>query len=73
MLCAYNAGTVIGSAIESVLEQTYRDFEFIIVDDGSSDNTRVIVQSYQDSRIKLVTCEHNYIRSLNVGLRKCRG
>ncbi len=73
LLCAYNAEAVIRTAIESVLAQTFRDFEFIIIDDGSTDNTRLIVQGYQDSRIKLVACKHNYIHSLNVGLRKCHG
>ena len=73
MLCAYNAESVISSAIESVLEQTYRDFEFIIVDDGSTDNTRQVVKGFQDSRIKLISCRHDYIRSLNMGLRKCSG
>ena len=73
MLCAYNAESVISSAIESVLGQTYRDFEFIIVDDGSTDNTRQVVKSFQDSRIKLISCRHDYIRSLNMGLRKCSG
>lgn len=73
MLCAYNAEAVIASAIDSVLAQTYRNFEFIIVDDGSTDGTRQVIRRYQDSRIKLVACKHDYIRSLNTGLRKCTG
>lgn len=73
MLCAYNASRYIREAINSVLEQTYKDFEFVIVDDGSSDNTLNIVLGYSDSRIRVIHREHNYIESLNAGIKACRG
>ncbi|MBP1531463.1 MAG: glycosyltransferase [Bacteroidaceae bacterium] len=72
MMCAYNAEQYLREAIESVLQQTFKDFEFVIVDDGSTDNTVAIVQSYKDRRIRLVRGEHDYIRSLNLGMRNCR-
>ncbi|MHC4365321.1 MAG: glycosyltransferase [Planctomycetota bacterium] len=49
---AYNAAEYIAEAIESVLIQNYRNFELIIVDDGSTDNTKDIVASFKDDKIK---------------------
>lgn len=73
LLCAYNAEAYIADAIESTLAQTFRDFEFIIVDDGSSDNTLDIIRRYEDERIKVIEREHDYIDSLNIGIRHCHG
>ena len=52
VMCTYNTDRFIAEAIDSVLTQTFRDFEFIIWDDGSTDNTREIVKSFRDNRIK---------------------
>ena len=62
-------------AIDSVLNQTYPDFEFIIIDDGSTDDSAGFIKSYDDPRIKLVYNEKNIglPRSLNKGLELCRG
>ena len=73
LMCAYNASSFIRDAIESILVQTYKNYEFIVVDDGSTDNTVEIIKSYHDSRISLIRCKHDYIRSLNVGMSKCKG
>jgi len=48
---AFNAEKYIGEAIESILNQTYKNFELIIVDDGSTDGTRKIIERYSDPRI----------------------
>lgn len=56
---AYNDEKFIGKTIESVLAQTYKNFEMIIVDDCSTDNTCAVVESYKDSRIKLLKNEMN--------------
>ena len=62
---AYNEEKNIGKAIDSVLNQTYQNFEIIIVDDGSTDNTREIVQAFKDKRVK-------YIYQQNSGPSKAR-
>jgi glycosyltransferase involved in cell wall biosynthesis len=72
MMCAYNAEQYLREAIDSVLQQTFTDFEFVIVDDGSTDNTFKIIQDYKDQRIRLIRGKHDYIRSLNLGMRHCR-
>lgn len=59
----YNAEKYVAEAIESVLNQTFNNFEFIIVDDGSTDSTKSIIQSFKDNRIKLIENEHNFIAS----------
>ena len=54
VLPAYNRGDRIGKAIQSVLDQTYSNWELIIVDDGSTDSTKEICLQYQDPRISYV-------------------
>jgi glycosyltransferase involved in cell wall biosynthesis len=56
---AYNTGKYIGEAIESVLRQEGVDFELIVVDDGSEDNTAEVVRSFKDPRIRLISNEKN--------------
>ena len=72
-MTAFNAEDTIAESIESVLKQSFRDFEFIIVNDGSTDNTRSIITSYNDNRIRLIDNEHDYIQSLNKGLKASTG
>lgn len=57
---AYNSADVIGETIESVLNQTYKNLQIIIVDDCSTDNTAEIVKSYDDDRIELYTLPKNF-------------
>lgn len=57
---AYNRAARIGKAIESVLAQDFSDFELIVVDDGSTDGTAVAVESYRDSRIRLLRQPENH-------------
>lgn len=52
VMCCYNAEAHIRESIDSVLRQSFTDYEFIIWDDGSTDGTREIVQSYKDARIQ---------------------
>ncbi len=72
---AYNAEKYIGQAIESILNQTYRDFELIIVNDGSTDNTKNIILSYKDERIIYLENEKNsgIVITLNKGLDNAKG
>lgn len=73
VMSAYNVEKWIATSIESILKQTFPDFELIIIDDGSTDNTRSIIQSYTDERIKLITNSHDFISSLNKGLDAASG
>jgi glycosyltransferase involved in cell wall biosynthesis len=50
--CTYNRAHLIRETIQSVLNQTFQDFEYIIIDDGSEDNTEKVIQSYADPRLK---------------------
>jgi len=58
-MVAYNSEKYIRSAIESVLSSSYRNFELLIADDNSTDNTWEIIQSYDDSRIRAIRNERN--------------
>jgi glycosyltransferase involved in cell wall biosynthesis len=71
-----NRAKYIGNAIERVLEQTFQDFEIIVVDNGSTDGTVEIVQEYakKDPRVRLIKGTGNSIASaLNDGIRAARG
>ena len=72
---AYNAEKYIGEAIESILSQTYTDYEFIIINDGSTDKTEKIIRSYDDSRIVYLENEKNsgIVVTLNKGLDYATG
>jgi len=69
-MAVYNGGPYLRTAIDSILQQTYADFHFLIVDDASTDNTREIVRSYQDGRIQLHCLEKNVgqTAALSIGL-----
>lgn len=76
LMSCFNAEHWLNEAIESVLNQTYTNFEFIIVDDGSTDDTLQIVQNYakQDKRIVVVTKPNTGLTdSLNVGMQRAKG
>jgi len=70
----YNRRQSIGRSIESVLNQTYRDFELIIVDDGSTDNTKELVADFNDERIRYVRHEENKgeAAARNTGIKAAR-
>lgn len=55
------------------MNQTLTDFEFLIIDDGSTDRTVEIIQGYTDKRIRLVRKEHQFIQNLNEGLELASG
>ena len=59
IMASYNAEATIEEAIESILSQTYAFFEFIIINDGSTDKTEDIIKSYNDNRIIYIKNESN--------------
>ncbi|MEF1246285.1 glycosyltransferase family 2 protein [Vibrio owensii] len=75
MMPAYNAEKGIAYSICSVLAQTYNNWELIIVDDGSTDNTASVIKSFSDGRIKLFQFEHNKGRGAarQKCLSECKG
>ena len=58
VMSVYNGERYLNYAIDSILKQTFSDFEFIIIDDGSKDNSNKIIESYKDKRIKIITQEN---------------
>jgi glycosyltransferase involved in cell wall biosynthesis len=77
LMPVYNAESFLVDAIESILQQTYKNFELIIVDDGSTDATPKILSAFakKDSRIHVITNESNLgiVQALNNGLLICQG
>jgi glycosyltransferase involved in cell wall biosynthesis len=75
IMSVYNGGKYLREAIESILNQTFTDFEFIIVNDGSTDNSLEIILSYTDERIRIINNEKNIglTKSLNKALKVARG
>ena len=72
----YNRAHLVGRAIQSVLNQTYQDFELIIVDDASTDNTEEMVKSIDDERLRYIRHEENSGTSVaprNTGIKAARG
>lgn len=75
ILATYNRAYILESAIRSVLDQAYKDFELIIVDDGSTDDTEKLVKHIGDARIVYVRHEKNQglAVSRNTGIRHAQG
>lgn len=75
LMSVYNGEAFIREAIESILQQTFKDFEFLIINDCSTDHSLDIILSYNDSRIKVVNNQTNIglTKSLNVGLKLALG
>ena len=70
----YNGLPFLPEAVRSVLEQTLTDFEYVIVDDGSTDETADVVGSIADERIRYVGCQRiGRASALNVALKESRG
>lgn len=69
----WNGERHLREAIESILGQTERNFEFLIIDDGSTDSTVEIIESYRDPRIRLIRQEHEgIVAALNRGVKEAR-
>jgi len=75
VMTTYNAGRFVRETINSILSQTFTDFEFIIVDDCSTDNTVSIIESFCDPRIRLIRNSENkgISATRNIGIDAARG
>jgi glycosyltransferase involved in cell wall biosynthesis len=67
--------TMLKDAVNSILDQTFKDFEFIIIDDGSDNESVSYLKSISDSRVRIITNPHNMgiTKSLNIGLQHAQG
>ena len=75
LMPVFNAAQFLHQAIESILQQTFTDFEFIIINDGSTDNSEQIILSFNDPRIRYIKNETNLklIATLNKGFALAAG
>lgn len=74
VMSVLNAELSLKAAMNSILNQTFTDFEFIVINDGSTDKTAQIIASFNDSRIKVFNqTNHGLIYSLNLGIKKSKG
>jgi len=71
----YNASKYLNESIQSILNQTYKNFEFLIFNDGSTDQSHEIILQYTDSRIRYFHHEQNsgYVKHLNEGIQQAKG
>lgn len=71
LMTVYNGAPYLRTAIDSILQQTYRDFRFLIIDDASTDDSQDIISSYKDQRIEIYCLPGNVgqTAALNIGLR----
>ncbi|MCL4552960.1 MAG: glycosyltransferase [Candidatus Marsarchaeota archaeon] len=76
VMSVYNGEKYLAQAIESILDQTFRDYEFIIIDDGSTDGTGAILKQYQEKDDRIQVCDQEnkgLIAALNRGCRLAKG
>jgi glycosyltransferase involved in cell wall biosynthesis len=75
LMAVYNAERFLREAVDSVLGQTFTDFELLVVDDGSTDSTLNILEEYSDVRVRVIALPENQklVNARNVGVREARG
>lgn len=75
IMSAYNSESYLNESIESILKQSFDNYEYIIVNDGSTDNSRKIMESYKDKRIKILNNKNNMglTVSLNKAIKLAKG
>ena len=75
LMPVYNGERYLRESIDSILNQTFTDYEFLIIDDASTDSSRDIILSYDDQRMKLIENEQNIgqSESLNIGFHETQG
>lgn len=74
VMSVYNEERYVAEAIDSILQQTFRDFEFVIIDDGSVDHTPMVLKNYHDPRLKVYhQTNQGQSSALNQGIRLASG
>jgi glycosyltransferase involved in cell wall biosynthesis len=75
LMPVYNGEKYLREAVDSILEQTFRDFEFLIINDGSTDHTMSVLGSYSDPRIRIINHKRNLgiVKRLNEGICESKG
>ncbi|NTW62267.1 glycosyltransferase [Candidatus Saccharibacteria bacterium] len=74
VMAVYNGGKHLEPAVASILSQTYTNFEFIVINDGSTDDTQKTIEGFNDPRIIIVNQKnHGLVYSLNKGIQMARG
>jgi glycosyltransferase involved in cell wall biosynthesis len=75
LIPTYNQADYLPDAIESVLQQTWRDFELLVINDGSTDNTREVLEAYRsEPRLRVIHQSNQKLpRALNTGFKQARG
>jgi glycosyltransferase involved in cell wall biosynthesis len=75
ILPVFNCEKYIFKSVTSILNQTFKNLECIIIDDCSTDNTIAVIETIDDDRIRLIRKKHNtgYVESLNMGIREAKG
>jgi len=71
----YNHAHYLGRALESVINQSYKNFEIIVIDNNSTDNTKKIIESFENQKIKVILINNNGIiaASRNIGIKEANG
>jgi len=73
LMPVWNAERFLAEAVDSILSQTFEDFEFLVVDGGSTDRTLEVLSTYKDGRLRILTAPPGIVAALNVGLREAKG
>src|SRR3989338_1379355 len=75
LITVFNGEKYLNECIDSVLNQSFEDFEFLIIDDKSTDGSLKIIKSYADKKIRIIENHKNFgqVKSLNIGLDSARG
>lgn len=74
-MCTYNREKYLDNVIANILNQTYENLEFVIVDDGSTDNSREILEKWAniDPRVRVIYSDHDFIKSRNLAFKSAKG
>lgn len=74
-MCTYNREKYLDNVIANILNQTYENLEFVIVDDGSTDNSREILEKWanRDPRVRVIYSDHDFIKSRNLAFKYAKG